>query len=112
MDDAVGFPRLCCSRTGGHGTPENDSVRFLYQSVSIHFMKVWSSRRDTAPNRSIALIKFRKVESALEFAEAYNGKAFNSMNVSPSLPANFVDITAASCRVASQLLVTSFISRL
>ncbi|KAF8498653.1 hypothetical protein F5888DRAFT_193739 [Russula emetica] len=36
--------------------------------------------RDTAPNRSIALIKFRKVESALEFAEAYNGKAFNSMN--------------------------------
>jgi BRCA1-associated protein len=76
------------------------------------FMKVWSSHRDTAPNRSIALIKFRKVESALEFAEAYNGKAFNSMNVSPSLPANFVDITAASCRVASQLLVTSFISRL
>lgn len=36
--------------------------------------------RDTAPNRSIALIKFRKSESALEFAEAYNGKAFNSMN--------------------------------
>jgi BRCA1-associated protein len=42
--------------------------------------------RDTAPNRSIALIKFRKVESALEFAEAYNGKSFNSMNVSTSLP--------------------------
>ena len=38
--------------------------------------------RDTAPNRSIALIKFRKPESALEFAEAYNGKTFNSMNVS------------------------------
>ncbi|KAH9166318.1 BRCA1-associated protein 2-domain-containing protein [Lactarius sanguifluus] len=36
--------------------------------------------RDTAPNRSIALIKFRKPESALEFAEAYNGKTFNSMN--------------------------------
>ncbi|KAH9066668.1 hypothetical protein EDB87DRAFT_1671970 [Lactarius vividus] len=30
--------------------------------------------RDTAPNRSIALIKFRKPESALEFAEAYNGR--------------------------------------
>ena len=39
-------------------------------------------RRDTAPNRSIALIKFRKPESALEFAEAYNGKPFNSMHVS------------------------------
>lgn len=39
-------------------------------------------RRDTAPNRSIALIKFRKPESALEFAEAYDGKPFNSMNVS------------------------------
>ena len=49
------------------------------------FYEVRPSHRDTAPNRSIALIKFRKVESALEFAEAYNGKAFNSMNVSPSL---------------------------
>ncbi len=37
--------------------------------------------RDTALNRSIALIKFRKPESALEFAEAYNGKVFNYMNV-------------------------------
>ncbi|KAI0272470.1 BRCA1-associated protein [Gloeopeniophorella convolvens] len=36
--------------------------------------------RDTAPNRSIALLKFRKAEDAFEFAEAYNGKAFNSMN--------------------------------
>jgi len=36
--------------------------------------------RDTAPNRSIALIKFRNAEGAFEFAEAYNGKAFNSMN--------------------------------
>jgi hypothetical protein len=31
LDDAVGFPRLYRSRTGGHGTPENDSVRFLHQ---------------------------------------------------------------------------------
>ncbi|KAI0320885.1 BRCA1-associated protein [Amylostereum chailletii] len=35
--------------------------------------------RDSAPNRSIVLIKFRKEEDALEFAEAYNGKNFNSM---------------------------------
>ncbi|KAF8489082.1 zf-UBP-domain-containing protein [Russula emetica] len=33
--------------------------------------------RITASNRSIALIKFRNVESALEFAEAYHGKAFS-----------------------------------
>jgi BRCA1-associated protein len=43
------------------------------------FYEVRSSYRDTAPNRSIALIKFRKVESALDFAEAYDGKAFNSI---------------------------------
>ncbi|KDQ61571.1 hypothetical protein JAAARDRAFT_54924 [Jaapia argillacea MUCL 33604] len=35
--------------------------------------------RDSAPNRSIVVIKFRKLEDATEFAEAYNGKAFNSM---------------------------------
>ena len=33
----------------------------------------------------MALIKFRKAENALEFAEAYNGKKFNSMTVSTSL---------------------------
>ena len=57
--------------------------------------------RDTALNRSIALIKFRKAESALEFAEAYNGKAFNSMNVSLSLPL----ISAPPYQFASQRLV-------
>ncbi|EIN03806.1 zf-UBP-domain-containing protein [Punctularia strigosozonata HHB-11173 SS5] len=35
--------------------------------------------RDSAPNRSITVIKFRKASDAAEFAEAYNGKAFNSM---------------------------------
>ncbi|GJE91160.1 ring finger and zf-UBP domain-containing protein [Phanerochaete sordida] len=35
--------------------------------------------RDSAPNRSIVIIKFRKAEDAAEFAEAYNGKQFNSM---------------------------------
>ncbi len=64
-------------------------IRFVSCIKCCHsFSQVRSSHRDTAPNRSIALIKFRKVESALEFAEAYNGKTFNSMNVSPSLPAN------------------------
>ncbi|KAA1468807.1 zf-UBP-domain-containing protein [Dentipellis sp. KUC8613] len=35
--------------------------------------------RDSVPNRSIVLMKFRKAEDAAEFAEAYNGKPFNSM---------------------------------
>ncbi|EEB95894.1 hypothetical protein MPER_05066, partial [Moniliophthora perniciosa FA553] len=35
--------------------------------------------RDSVPNRSMALIKFPKSEDATEFAEAYNGKPFNSM---------------------------------
>lgn len=34
------------------------------------------------PNRSMALIRFRQSEEATEFAEAYNGKPFNSMDVS------------------------------
>ncbi|KAG2122106.1 hypothetical protein DEU56DRAFT_873656 [Suillus clintonianus] len=36
--------------------------------------------RDSVPNRSIAVIKFRQTDQALEFAEAYNGKPFNSMD--------------------------------
>ena len=39
--------------------------------------------RDSAPNRSLVLMKFRKIEDAVEFAEAYNGKPFNSMEASP-----------------------------
>lgn len=35
--------------------------------------------RDSAPNRSLVVINFRNEADATEFAEAYNGKAFNSM---------------------------------
>ncbi|KAJ7746861.1 hypothetical protein DFH07DRAFT_889398 [Mycena maculata] len=35
--------------------------------------------RDSVPNRSIVVIKFSDPEHASEFAEAYNGKPFNSM---------------------------------
>ncbi|KAI0077709.1 zf-UBP-domain-containing protein [Panus rudis PR-1116 ss-1] len=35
--------------------------------------------RDSAPNRSIVVISFRNEAEAAEFAEAYNGKQFNSM---------------------------------
>ncbi|KAG6330981.1 hypothetical protein ID866_8111 [Astraeus odoratus] len=36
--------------------------------------------RDSMPNRSIAMIRFHRPEEANEFAEAYNGKPFNSMD--------------------------------
>ncbi|KAH9888935.1 zf-UBP-domain-containing protein [Cubamyces lactineus] len=35
--------------------------------------------RDSAPNRSIVVVKFRDPAHAAEFAEEYNGKQFNSM---------------------------------
>ncbi|OSD02974.1 zf-UBP-domain-containing protein [Trametes coccinea BRFM310] len=35
--------------------------------------------RDSAPNRSIVVMKFRDPANAAEFAEEYNGKQFNSM---------------------------------
>ena len=43
--------------------------------------------RDSAPNRSIVVIKFRDPAHAAEFAEEYNGKQFNSMEVRGALPA-------------------------
>src|SRR5882762_2337509 len=38
--------------------------------------------RDSLPNRSIVVVNFSKAADAAEFAEAYNGKPFNSMEVS------------------------------
>ncbi|TBU27232.1 zf-UBP-domain-containing protein [Dichomitus squalens] len=35
--------------------------------------------RDSAPNRSIVVMKFRETSHAVEFAEEYNGKQFNSL---------------------------------
>ena len=36
---------------------------------------------DFAPNRSMVIIKFLNPAAAAEFAEEYNGKPFNSMEV-------------------------------
>lgn len=38
--------------------------------------------RDAVPNRSMGVIKFMDSVTAAEFAEEYNGKPFNSMEVS------------------------------
>ena len=40
---------------------------------------------DFAPNRSLVVLKFFKPTDAAEFAEAYNGKPFNSMEVGNSI---------------------------
>ena len=40
------------------------------------------SDSDSAPNRSLVVIRFKDEADAAEFAEAYNGKQFNSMEVS------------------------------
>ena len=37
--------------------------------------------RDSSPNRSLVVIRFKEEIDAAEFAEAYNGKQFNSMEV-------------------------------
>ena len=52
--------------------------RLIITSQNIHC-------RDSMPNRSMALIRFRRSEEATEFVEAYNGKPFNSMDVSTLL---------------------------
>lgn len=38
--------------------------------------------RDVSENRSVALLKFRTREDAEEFAQVYNGREFNSIEVS------------------------------
>ena len=40
---------------------------------------IWD--RDSAPNRSIVVMKFREMSHAAEFIEEYNGKQFNSLEV-------------------------------
>lgn len=52
--------------------------------ISLHFVNHPHTLRisDFAPNRSIVIIKFLNPAAAAEFAEEYNGKPFNSMEVS------------------------------
>ena len=44
---------------------------------------------DFAPNRSLVVLKFFKPTDAAEFAEVYNGKPFNSMEVGNFIMALF-----------------------
>ncbi|KAF9245295.1 hypothetical protein BU15DRAFT_85626 [Melanogaster broomeanus] len=59
----------------------DDTIRLpCVRSTSRRGMAHLRLVRDSMPNRSIAIIKFRQAEEAEEFVEAYNGKPFNSMD--------------------------------
>jgi hypothetical protein len=53
LDDAVGFPRLYRSRTGGHGTPENDSVGVSCIKCLHSFYEVRSSHTGIRPRTGL-----------------------------------------------------------
>ncbi|KAF8636412.1 hypothetical protein AX17_003594 [Amanita inopinata Kibby_2008] len=63
--------------------------------------------RDTAPNRSIVLIKFANPAQASEFSDAYNGKPFDSMQ-----PEICHVVHVLSIRIQPDDLVSQAISRL
>ncbi|KAF7794313.1 hypothetical protein EIP86_005447 [Pleurotus ostreatoroseus] len=54
-------------------------IRYAGSSRFLSVHEVYILRRDSAPNRSIVVVKFRDASEAAEFAEAFNGKPFNSM---------------------------------
>lgn len=66
---AEGLAHLRLIRSAHFGTYYRTSSNLLFA-------------RDSIPNRCFAIMKFHRPDEALEFAEAYNGKPFNSMEVS------------------------------
>ncbi|KAI6104011.1 hypothetical protein EDD16DRAFT_456363 [Pisolithus croceorrhizus] len=63
--------------------------------------------RDSMPNRSMAIIKFRRPEEAAEFAEVYNGKSFNSMD-----PETCHVVHVSSVEIETEDAVQSMLGRL
>lgn len=53
----------------------NDSFSILISYLQFSFT------RDSAPNKFMVLMKFRDAQSASEFYQQYNCKAFSSMEV-------------------------------
>ncbi|KZT43078.1 zf-UBP-domain-containing protein [Sistotremastrum suecicum HHB10207 ss-3] len=64
--------------------------------------------RDSSPNRSIVLIKFGDPEDAEDFAQAYNGRQFNSMEPEICLVVRVASVTVEECDEAT--LATSRLS--
>ncbi|KIM68019.1 hypothetical protein SCLCIDRAFT_13720 [Scleroderma citrinum Foug A] len=62
--------------------------------------------RDSIPNRCFAIMKFHRPDEALEFAEAYNGKPFNSME-----PESCHVVRILSVAIDTEDAVSSTISR-
>ncbi|CCM02946.1 uncharacterized protein FIBRA_05061 [Fibroporia radiculosa] len=60
--------------------------------------------RDSAPNRSIVVMKFRTAQDTAEFAEAFNGKAYNSMEPEICHIVRVLSITIDSDDTASQTI--------
>lgn len=85
MDDSLGLPGFRRPRCRRHRASANDQVRFMF-SLWTQTSHPRSSSRDSAPNRSIVVMKFRDTTNVAEFVEAYNGKQFNSMEVSHLFP--------------------------
>lgn len=81
--DFLAFVAPRCRRDGA---PAHDTVRENVHNAPLDPKPIFSpcrTGRDSAPNRSIVVIQFRNSAEASEFAEAYNGRQFNSMEVCP-----------------------------
>ena len=58
-------------------------IRYVKTIVALrNLSNLRLSASDFAPNRSLVVLKFFSPTDAAEFAEAYNGKPFNSMEAS------------------------------
>lgn len=58
----------------------SDFLAFV--SPAVESIKHLRLIRDVSPNRTMVIIQFREEESAVEFFDAFNGKQFNSIEVS------------------------------
>jgi|ERR1700722_1044112 len=104
LDDSIRFfvIRSPCSR--GYGPPENHPVSLGSLCMMLFGTKRFCTSSDCVPNRSIVVIQFNKAADATEFAAAYNGKPFNSMEVrilllSRPISANLSVIQPEICHV-------------
>ena len=81
MDDPFGFSNFRGARCGGDRSSSHNSVCARGSRIAKNLSNLHPFPSDFAPNRSLVVLKFFKPSDATEFAEAYNGKPFNSMEV-------------------------------
>lgn len=78
MDDNLGLSNVYFFCYGGIRALEDRQVSHCLLKPSLSLTR---NHRDSAPNRAVALMKFRTAEYASEFREEFNGRFFNSMEV-------------------------------